>query len=91
MRRQSQRDGRWWQGHSSGADHFLSFLFLSVCLKIIDENGNFLPWRRGSSGLTLLVEHALLDRKTPLWRSTTWQRCQGGPGPSPELATTCQT
>ena len=35
-------------------------------LQIIDENNNFLPWRRGSSEeLALLVaEYALLDRKT---------------------------
>jgi len=35
-------------------------------LQIIDENNNFLPWRRGSSEeLTLLVaEYALLDGKT---------------------------
>jgi hypothetical protein len=35
-------------------------------LQIIDENQNFLPWRRGSSEeLALLVaEYALLDRKT---------------------------
>lgn len=35
-------------------------------LQIIDENGNFLPWRRGSSEeLALLVaEYALLDGKT---------------------------